>query len=212
MRVFKIFVVLTFVASFAFVFVRAAQAQSNIYSNELKGYEFFAKRKLANLKLGVSTKEDVKKIFGKNCEKTCDLDADWTVNFSFYENNWTKEDVNEKGEKLVHYLQPKYLEKLRKIEISPKKRLSFTNISFPNAFQKLSRSQITKTPQGKSKMITYDVFQDADGLTYELYNSTDHDDIKTRDEKLYSRNDLFSIRYNISKEQEKVMFTQKKNK
>jgi hypothetical protein len=61
-------------------------------------------------------------------------------------------------------------------------------------------------------MITYESFQDANGLVYELYSATDYDDIKTKNERLYNKGDLFSIQYNISKEQEKVMYTLKKIK
>ena len=201
-----------FVLLLSVVFVQNSQAQDNQYSNELSGYQFFGKGRLAGLKPGVSTKEDVKKIFGKNCEKICDYDADWTVNFSFYENNWTKEDTNENGVKNVYYLEPKYLGKLRKIEITPKKQKSFANVSFPNTFQKLMRSQITKNRSGKGRMITYESFQDANGLVYELYNTTDYDEIKTKNERSYNKGDLFSIQYSISKEQEKIMYTLKKNK
>lgn len=194
------------------VFVQNFRAQNNLYPNELKGYEFFGKGKLAGIKPGVSTKEDVKKIFGKNCENACDYDADWTIKFSFYENNWTKEDTNERGEKSVYYLESRYLGKLRKIEISPKRQQSLANISFPNSFQKLSRTQITRPRTGKGRMVTYEVFQDADGLIYELYATTDYDDIKNKNEKLLNKGDLFLIQYSISKDQEKTMFTLKKNK
>jgi hypothetical protein len=210
MKTTKIF--LGFIFLLSLVFVQNFQAQNNQYPNELNGYQFFGKGRLAGLKPGVSTKEDVKRIFGKNCEKICDYDSDWTVNFSFYENNWTKEDTDEKGVKTVYYLEPKYLEKLRKIEITPKKQQSFANVSFPNAFQKLMRSQITKNRSGKGRMITYESFQDANGLVYELYSATDYDDIKNKNERLYNKGDLFSIQYNISKEQEKVMYTLKKIK
>ena len=205
MKITKIFIVFTFL--FALVFVQTSQAQNNPYPNELKGYDFFGKGKLKELKLGVSTKENVKKIFGKKCENKCDYDTDWTVNFSYYENNWTKEDTNQKGEKTVYYLNSKYLGKLRKIEIRPKRQTSFGNVSFPNTFQRLSRSLITKDIRsGKNRMITYELFQDSYGLTYELFSTTDYDDIKTKNEKLYNKGDLFSIQYNISKEQEKDMF------
>jgi hypothetical protein len=201
-----------FVFLLAIVFVQNFQAQNNQFPNELKGYEFFGKGKLAGIKPGVSTKDDVKKVFGKNCEKICDYDADWLVNFSFYENNWTKEDTDERGVKSIYYLESRYLGKLRKIEITPKKQVSFANISFPNTFQKLSRTQITRPRTGKGRMVTYEVFQDAGGLTYELYDATDYDDIKTKNERSYNKKDLYSILYNISKEQEKTMFTLKKNK
>nr|MBA3785795.1 hypothetical protein [Acidobacteriota bacterium] len=162
---------------------------------------------------GVSTKADVKKIFGKNCENQCDYDTDWTVNFSYYENNWIKDNTNEKGEKSVYYLDFKYLGNLRKIEIRPKRQVSFGKVSFPKTFQKLSRSLITDdTRTGKSRMITYELFQDSLGLTYELFGTTDYDNIKAKSEKLYKKGDLFSIQYSISKEQEKAMFILQKNK
>ncbi len=210
MKIIKFFIGFAFLL--ALVFVQPSQAQNNPYPNELDGYEFSGKGKLAGLKPGISTKEDVKKIFGKNCEKICDYDSDWTVKFSFYENTWTKEDTNRKGEKSVYYLDSRYLGKLRKIEISPKRQQPLANVSFPNTFQKLLRSQITKNRSGKSRMINYDVFQDVYGLTYELYSTTDYDENKTKNEKLFNKGDLFSIQYNISKEQEKVMFILQKSK
>jgi hypothetical protein len=211
MKVTKFFIVFTFLL--ILVLAQVSQAQNNPYPNELTGYDFFGKGKLKGLKPGVSTKENVKKIFGGKCENKCDYDTDWTINFSYYENNWTKEDTNQKGERTVYYLDSKYLGKLRKIEMRPKKQVSFSNASFPNTFQKLSRSLITKnTRSGKNRMITYELFQDSYGLTYELFGTTDYDDIKTNNEKLYNKGDLFSIQYNISKEQEKDMFILRKNK
>ncbi len=61
-------------------------------------------------------------------------------------------------------------------------------------------------------MITYELFQDSLGLTYELFGTTDYVNIKAKSEKLYKKGDLFSIQYSISKEQEKVMFILQKNK
>jgi hypothetical protein len=207
----KILIVFTFLLSL--VFVETSQAQNNPYPNELKGYEFARNGKLKGLTPGVSTKADVKKIFGKNCENQCDYDTDWTVNFSYYENNWIKDNTNEKGEKSVYYLDFKYLGNLRKIEIRPKRQVSFGKVSFPKTFQKLSRSLITDdTRTGKNRMITYELFQDSLGLTYELFGTTDYDNIKAKSEKLYKKGDLFSIQYSISKEQEKVMFILQKNK
>ena len=207
----KILIVFTFLLSL--VFVETSQAQNNPYPNELKGYEFARNGKLKGLTSGVSTKADVKKIFGKNCENQCDYDTDWTVNFSYYENNWIKDNTNEKGEKSVYYLDFKYLGNLRKIEIRPKRQVSFGKVSFPKTFQKLSRSLITDdTRTGKNRMITYELFQDSLGLTYELFGTTDYDNIKAKSEKLYKKGDLFSIQYSISKEQEKAMFILQKNK
>ena len=207
----KILIVFIFLLSV--VFVKASQAQNNPYPNELKGYEFAGKGKLKGLMPGVSTKENVKKIFGENCENRCDYDTDWTVNFSYYENNWIKENTDEKGKKLVYHLDSKYLGNLRKIEISPKKQILLGIVSFPKTFEKLSRSLIKEdTRTDKSRMITYELFQDSFGLTYELFDTTDYDSIKAKNEKLYKKGELSSIQYSISKEQEKVMYILQKNK
>ncbi len=57
----------------------APPEQLNFYPNEIKGYEFFNKGKLKNLKLSVWTKEDVKSIFGNSCETSCDYDENWKI-------------------------------------------------------------------------------------------------------------------------------------
>ncbi len=195
------------------VSVSVSQAQTGLYPNELKGYEFFGKGKLKNLKVGVSTKEDVEKVLGKNCDSGCDYDENWTVEFSFFDNNWIKTDTDPNGVKTVQYLDQKYLGKLRKIELRPKKRISLNNMVFPSQFNKLSRSEITKNPQQDiSKMVTYELFQDSDGLTYELFGAKDIDNTKTKEKSLYNKGDLYLIIYNYSKAQEKEMFLLPKNK
>lgn len=205
MKAAKILIALTFLL--AFVSAAGAQAKNNSYPNELKGYEFFGKGRLKGLKPGVSTKEDVKRIFGENCESVCDYDADWNVHFRFFENNWIKEDTDPKGKKNVYNLDPKYIGILRRIELHPKKTISFANISFPNSFQKFSRSEITREPNSsKTKMVTYELFQDSDGLIYELFSQVDYDNIKAKNERLYNKKDLFSVLYSTSKEQEKIMY------
>jgi len=202
-----------FIFILSLVFAKTSQAQIPSYPNELKSYEFSGKGKFKELKPGVSTREDVKRVFGAACENQCDYDADWTINFDYYENIWIKETTNEKGEKSVYHLDSKYIGKLRKIEILPKKQISLANVSFPAAFQKLSRSLITDdTRTGKGRMMTYDLYQDSNGLTYELFNATDYDSIMAKNEKSYKKGDLFSIQYSISKEQEKVMYILQKNK
>lgn len=211
MKILKNFIGCAFLLSV--FFVQIAQSQSISYPNELKGYEFFGKGKLKSLKSGISTRQDVRQVFGELCENACDYDSDWTINFSYYENNWIKEISNEKGKKTVYQLDPKYIGRLRKIEIRPKMQKPFAGVLFSNKFQKLSRSLITNdTSLGKGKMVTYDLFQDTDGLTYELFNATDYDTLNQKNDKLYSKGDLFSIQYAVSKNQEKEMFILQNNK
>ena len=208
MTVIKLFIGLTILLTLALA--SAAQAQNNPYPNELQGFEFFGKGKLKGLKLGVSTKETVKNIFGEKCEFSCDYDVDWTVTFSYYEIDLAKEETNETGEKKVYYIDSKYLYKLRSIELRQKKQISLADYSFSNAFEKqLKRQQLTHTEKGRGRMITYELFQDSFGLTYQLFGKTGSD--AANNEKPYNKGDISSVLYIIPKEEEKKMFTLQKN-
>ncbi|HSK70731.1 MAG TPA: hypothetical protein VK892_03480 [Pyrinomonadaceae bacterium] len=208
MTVIKLIIGLIFLLTLALA--SAAQAQNNPYPNELQGFEFFGKGKLKGLKLGVSTKETVKRVFGEGCEYFCDYDADWTVTFSYYEIDSMKEDSDENGKKTVYYIDSKYLYKLRSIELRPKKQISLVDYSFSNAFEKqLKRQQLTHTEKGRGRMITYELFQDSFGLTYQLFGKTGSD--APNNEKAHNKGDLSSVLYFIPKEEEKKMFTLQKN-
>jgi len=93
----------------------AMSAQTTQYRNELNGYEFFGSGRLKGLHLLSSTTDDVKHVFGAGCEKQCDLDADWTVNFEYFEEAWTREESNNRGDKRVYKLDPRYVGKLRQM-------------------------------------------------------------------------------------------------
>jgi len=202
MKLAKIFIVFTFLLAFAV----CVSAQSNQYPNELKSYEFFGNGKLKDLKFGISSKDDVKKIFGKKCAEKCDYDADWAIRFEYYEDIWIRESRNEKDEKLTYFLDSKYLGKLRSVEIRPKKQISFVDVSFPITFQKFVTTSTTDARLGKSSMTVNEAFQNSSGLTYEIYTRTNYDDIKNKKAKLYKKGDLVVIRYEILKELEKSLF------
>lgn len=203
-----IFTVFTFLL--AFVFVPTSQGQSNVFPNEIQGFEFFGRGRLSGLQLGVSTQEDVKKIFGERCGFFCDYDADWTINFSYYENGLTREEYNLSGEKALYYLDPKYIGTLREIKIRPKNQITFAHVSFPNTFKKsLKRYHSSETRSKRGRIITHEVFQDSFGLTYELFTVAEYDEIISG--KLNNKGDLHSIQYTVSREQEKRMFIMQGN-
>jgi len=58
--------------------------QLNTYPNELKAFRFFNQGKLKGLQLTVSTRENVKKNFGSDCETSCDYDDNWKIDFSYF--------------------------------------------------------------------------------------------------------------------------------
>lgn len=195
---------------FSFGFATGVSAQKNQYPNELKGYEFFGSGKLKDLKLTASSKNDVKQIFGKKCEKQCDYDGGWLISFEYFEDIWVKTDRNDKDEKLTYFLDSKYLGKLRSVEIRPKNQVSFVNVEFSNAFKQLANTTTTDTRSGKSSMTVNDAFQDSQGLSYELYSRTNYDDIKSKKTKSHDKGDLVLIRYDLPKELENDLFVLQK--
>lgn len=206
MKFIKLITILTFLLTL--VLASPAQAQNEPYPNELNGFEFFGNGKLKGLKPGVSTKETVKNIFGEKCEYFCDYSEDWTVTFSFYEIDQTKEEINEKGEKTLYYIDSKYLWKLRSIELRPKKQISLAEVSFPSGFEKtIKRRQLTNVEKGRGRLINYEVYQDSFGLIYEIYAKPVNE---VNNEKGYNKGDVASVLYIIPKAQEKDMFTLRK--
>ena len=198
----KVFIVFTFLLAFAL----QVSAQSNQYPNELAGYKFFGDGKLKDLQLTVSSKDDVKKIFGEACKKKCNYDADWLIRFEYYEDIWIRESRNEKDEKLKYFLDSKYLGKLRSIEIRPKKQTSFSGVAFSNSFQKTLISSTSVFDSNKNRLTGDEAFQDSSGLTYEILNETISYDIKNKKTKSYNKGDLVLIRYDISEELGNTLF------
>lgn len=195
--------------SLSLFFTQNVQGQSNSYTNELKGFEFFGNGKLKNLQLAVSTVDDVKRLFGKNCKKTCDYDSDWLISFEYYEDIWIKESRNEKDEKLQYRLDSKYLGKLRSILLRPKKQISFTDVSFPGAFQKI---QLTSTSMFRSdgrRIAGDEAFQDSSGLTYEILTETIKYNLKNKRARTYNKGELVLIKYDVPKKLEETLFVLK---
>jgi hypothetical protein len=192
------------------VFAAGVPAQSDQYPNELQGYEFFGNGKLKALQLTVSSKDDVRKVFGEKCEKQCDYDDDWSIGFEYYEDIWIRESRNDTGGKVTYLLDSKYLGKLRAVELHPKKQISFADTEFPVEFQKLVTTSTSDARSGKSRMTVNDAFQDSCGLTYEIFSRTNYDDIKNKNAKAYTKGELVLIRYDIPKESEKDLFVLRK--
>ena len=185
-------------------------AQSDQYPNELEGYKFFGRGKLKDLHLLVSTKDDVKRIFGEKCEKRCDYDLNWSVNFEYFDDIWITERSNAKGDKLTYTLDPKYLGKLRVIELRPKNSIYFKNITFPRSFERIITTSTTDARGGKSRMTVNDAFQDAIGLTYEIFVRTNYGDMKTKDSRSFNEGELVVIHYRIPAGQQRSLFVLKK--
>ena len=184
----------------------AMSAQTTQYPNELNGYEFFGSGKLKGLHLLSSTRDDVKRVFGTGCEKQCDLDADWTVNFEYFDEAWTREESNNRGDKRVYKLDPIYVGKLRQIDVKPKNRVSLANVTFPAAFSKtiISAAPDPNDPRAGARATVYDSFGDADGLSYQIFGPANPPPLPGS--RMFKLGELMLIRYAIPKEREKSLF------
>lgn len=188
-----------------FIFSLCIFGQNSEYPNELADYRFYRSGKLKSLHLLVSSKDDVKHIFGEKCEKQCDYDSDWSISFEYFEDIWIKESSDTSGKKLTFFLDSRYLGKLRAIELRPKGRISFLSFSFPESFKRAIVTSITHARNKKGRTAMSDAYQDLNGLTYEIHNQTSHDDIPSKNRKSL-KGDLIVVRYNITGEKEKGLF------
>lgn len=182
MKLARFFVVFTFLLAFAY----QVSAQSNPYPNELKGYEFFGDGKLKGLQLGISSKEDVIRIFGDDCEKTCVYDEGWKIKFDYF-NNWTK--ANYQGNMTRKYISAsEFAGKLWLVEMFPTEVISFSKMTFPNLFK---QSNDVITGQGIKSAL-----RDTIGLSY-VFESESGICEPTK------FGNLLAIRYHISDEIDK---------
>jgi len=206
MKLARFFAVIAFVLSLALVM----SAQSIQYPNELEGYKFFGDGKLKGLQLLASSREDVKHVLGPNCEKQCDYDANWTIDFEYFDEVWTREESNNRGDRHVYKLDPKYLGKLRQIDLKPKKAVSFGKIAFPAAFSKtiVRAAPDRNDPRAGAAATVYDSFGDANGLSYQLFGAPNPPGMPGS--RIYQPGELVMIRYTIPKEREKSLFVLEK--
>lgn len=174
--------------------------------NELKGYEFFSKGKLKDLKLGISTIKDVEKIFGKKCESLCDYDEKWNISFTYFKNITKESSVDDK--KIKYIPDSKYLNTLYSISLYPKKRISFNNFNFPSTFKQSSEFAVGHDFDLKAVGSSYEVFQDAYGLSYTIYEKLEYSTKKV--ETKSKKGDLISIDYEIPTELEDTLFVEQK--
>ncbi len=131
MKTAKIFIVLTFLLAFA-VCVSAQRTQT---IDSLQELDYLAKGKVKDLKFTVSTNEDVEKVFGENCEKSCIYENDWDIYFKYFDEKWI--DKTFVGNKVSIYKpKPEFIGKLGSIVIQPKIQILLSeNALFPDEFE-----------------------------------------------------------------------------
>ncbi len=143
------------------------------YPNELKGFELMKSSKLKTLVPGISTENDVIRIFGKDCKNkherlsVCELDKNWYVSFGY--DGETNSGI------------------LWDIQFYPHKRTPFSKIRFSKAFKKYGMG-IVHLPIEVTKFISY---SDKFGLSYVI--------IDEKGDWEFKKGDLFYIEYSFLK-------------
>ncbi|MBS1793876.1 MAG: hypothetical protein JSS81_08475 [Acidobacteria bacterium] len=111
----------------------------NPFPNEIEGFHFFKEGKLKGIVLGVSTREDIERIFGPPIVPTViknasiyDYDSDWKM-FIVYLSREGSRRTYIYSRCGVEYKstwvpKPEYIGKIQSIQIIPKKPISFNKI------------------------------------------------------------------------------------
>lgn len=190
---------------------------SIVTPNELAGFEFFKTGKLNNIKIGASTKADIQKIFGSDCEKPCDYDSNWTITFDYFSENQVlvEEKYNQKLYKSVHtnYIPRKeFIGKIESVMLRPKKTFSFDNITFTDSFKKYSFIESAYLNSDPKDGVLIDGYLDSYGLQYFIFNKFTSENIKDFNlRKLFAnlrKGDLISIKYTIPEDMESIFFVE----
>jgi hypothetical protein len=172
------------------------QEPSGIFPNEVEGFKFFSEGKLSPLRLGVSTREDVEKIFGKpikieNNEETYDFDADWSLIISYFDQKYSTKYISSlsfrdnKSIEETWVPVPEYIGKMLQVVLFYKKKIPFNQVPNPDIFRKYS--------YGDRFYST--AYMDNYGLMYTVSDWVN--DKKDESQNRPSKGDLISIKYNI---------------
>lgn len=181
--------------------------------NEMRGYEFFKNGKLKGIRLGISTKDDMRKIFGDTCESTCDYDQNWKLYADYFDNRVEFSRRLDEGE--TEYVpRSEFVDKLQSLGLSPKKRISFLKISFPRTFGDSYSYAIGDSwdENGFAGAVhtSYTIQSDGYGLEYHIFKAETFNNLRNKGpvvKEPLRNGDLSSIEYSIPDSFENVIFT-----
>ncbi|CAN5616790.1 hypothetical protein BH24ACI3_BH24ACI3_13610 [soil metagenome] len=178
-----------------------ARAQLSPFPNELPGYEFFGKGKLLPVEFGKTKREDIERIFGGTCEKSCDYDERFTIQFDYLscDDCMTTEYVRDR------FMCPlnEYMSTIEKITISPRipvKFDMFPTSRFPN------RTGGAVWSKDGSGGVSYESFGDDSGLKYSIKQSSTATLTLVSPAPKVMNGELYSIEYGLSTELETKIF------
>ncbi|HRH40647.1 MAG TPA: hypothetical protein PKY82_03310 [Pyrinomonadaceae bacterium] len=203
----KIFIIFTFLLAFALglytTFATGINTQQNPFPNELKGYEFFGEGKLKTLKLGFSKRKDVKDIFGKSCEKSCNYDENFKIKFEYLaalDDCMTTEDIRDR----TMCPQNEFIGTISSIIIEPRQSQILREVS-TSKFSKFSGG--TTAEKGSDLSISYTSFTDKYGLKYSIINNPPENSILHSQYPPFVGGKLYSINYVFTNDMIRKIFT-----
>lgn len=177
------------------MFALSVSGQNISFPDELKSYKFYGTGKLANIKILAADETDIIKSFGKNCEKGCDYDENWTISFNFFQKGeYISEEAD--GRERRFYVPKKYIGKLSEIHFLPRKHISSEGIVFSNLFRQgfASQTGAESHPEDAGSMNTFVAGSDTAHLQYVVCSTTS---VSGR----YRKDDVFSIDYETDREE-----------
>lgn len=183
--------------------------------NEMPGYEFFKKGKLKPVRLGISTKDDMRRIFGDTCESTCDYDENWSIYADYYDNRVEfSRSGGESNEPETEYIpRPEFVNKLQSLRLSPKKRISFLKVSVPRTFGSNESYAIgddwDENGFAGAVHTTSTIYADGYGLEYIVFGAETFNNLRDKGPAVKEpvrKGDLISIEYSIPDSFEDVIF------
>jgi hypothetical protein len=186
--------------------------------NEMPGYEFFTDGKLKRIRLGISTKDDMHRIFGDTCESTCDYDENWKIYADYFDDrvefSRTSGDNNESQTETEYIPRPEFVDKLESLRLTPKNRISFLSISFPSTFGSNNNYSIGDAwdENGFAGAVhtTTKIYADGYGLEYAVFEAETFNNLRNKIPKVgepLRKGDLLSIEYSIPDSFEDLIFT-----
>lgn len=179
----------------------------NTYPNELEGYKFFDKGKLNGLKLTVSTKEDVKKNFGSDCDSGCDYDDNWKINFNYF--GLISKEITVDNRRIKYVPREEFIGKIDSISFIPQRQISFIEFVFPSKFSQSHSFSVGHNYDTDGRMSTavgtsYKTYIDRYGLRYEIFE--DGYTVGEAEKRNWRKGDLVLIEYSIPDKIEETMF------
>ncbi|MBK9153340.1 MAG: hypothetical protein IPM25_03850 [Chloracidobacterium sp.] len=171
--------------------------------NELTGYEFFSKGKLKEIRMGISTREDLIRIFSSDCSDGCDYDPNWTLWTEYLSDGlaWTTEIGDEKTE---FFAKEPLVGRLGSVTLRPKKPFTFRRAAFPTRRFAHGKSMAIGDAWGINGFegavhTSYDIYADGYGLTYLLFDEETFNNLKNKpkNERKREKGELIEIEYSI---------------